>query len=231
MGKFFVAAGRFKMDWFLAAVFQAGKKLSAIEQLSGDWGLVYCHGNRLELVRPNVRKADAGLLKSLAEIKTDMALIYQQPESAGLSTGKSQPYTRYEKGLNWTFCFAGKIVRPEQLFPGWHRTPGGLSTGELLFAYVFDRFNTEQPMESLNQILAGLQDEPELAFCLMSPALVAIACHTDGRADNPARLWLGRGELVRVVGSGNADDLPGISWEAVPAIQGIFIQRQRWAVI
>ncbi|MGC8797948.1 MAG: hypothetical protein ACP5PK_04710 [candidate division WOR-3 bacterium] len=232
MGRFLIAAGRFRMEWLLAAAFREGRQLSTDEQLSGDWGLAYCHGNRLELVRADGRKAGTGVLKALLEIKTDMAVVYQQPpEAMAVLPGRSQPYSRYDRGTNWVFCYAGKISQPERLFPGWHQTPGGLIKGELLFAYVYDRFDVNAPVASLNEIVDGLGEEPELAFCLMSPELVAVACHTDGRADNPARLWLGRGELLRVVGSGAVADLPGISWELVPAQQVIFIQRQRWAVI
>ncbi|MCX7732896.1 MAG: hypothetical protein N2248_07040 [candidate division WOR-3 bacterium] len=232
MSRFFAAAGRFKMEWLLAAAFGDGARLIEDRQLSGEWGLGYCHGNRLELVRSPGRKTEPGLLKALLELKTDMAVIYQHellPEST--PAGRIPPYIRYEQGRHWMFCHAGRVTRAEALFGSWQRSSGGLTTGELLFAYVFDRFNPEQPQESLNGLLAQLAGEPELSFCLMSADVLAFVCRTDDRGDNPARLWLGRGELIRVICSGRVINLPGISWEPIPSEQVIFIRRQRWAVV
>jgi len=231
MGRFFAAAGRFKMEWLISVVFQPGKKLSSDAQIGGDWGMAYAHGNRLEILHVRSGKTEPGILKTLTEIKTDMALIYQDLSLDAPRQNRLPPYSRYEAGTSWTFCYTGKITRPELLFPNWQRTPGGLSIGELLFAYVYDRFDPNQPVESLNTVLTQLRQESELSFCLMAPEFLAIACRTDGRTDNQSRLWLGRGELLRIICSGNVQDLPDIHWEPVPAEQLIFIRRQRWAVV
>lgn len=220
------------MEWLLAATFGNGARLVEDYQLSGEWGLGYCHGNRLELVRSPGRKNEPGLLKALQELKTDMAVIYQhEPLPGSGPVGRIPPYIRCEQGRHWMFCHAGQVMRTEEILGSWQRTPGGLTIGELLFAYVFDRFNPEQPQESLNRLLNQLAGEPGLAFCLMSADVLAFVCWTDGREDNPACLWLGRGELIRVICSGRMVNLPGISWEPLPANQVIFIRRQRWAVV
>lgn len=233
MGRFFVAAGRFKTEWLISAAFQGGRILNGKERLTGKWGLVYCHGNRLEIVRSGVGKSGTVMLKTVQELKTDMALIYQEgPEEVqGMPSTRMQPFFRYHNGTNWMFCYIGKIARPERISTGWHRASGEISLGELLFIYVFDRFDSDHPVEALTAIINQLREESELAFCMMSPELLAVICRTDGRSNNPARLWLGKGEMVRVICSGKVDDLPGINWEPLPLEQVIFIRRQRWAVV
>lgn len=231
MNRFLAAAGRFKMEWLLAAGFGGGTRLVDDQQLSGEWGLGYCHGNRLELVRSPGRKSEPGLLKALLELKTDMAVIYRhEPEGESVPSGRFPPYTRYEQGKQWLFCHTGSVTTVGSDLSRWGRS-GGLSSGELLFAHVFDRFNPEAPEESLRNLGTELAREPELAFCLMTAEFLGIFCRTGNREDSPSRLWYGRGELLRVVASGRPVSLSGIFWEPVPDGQVIFIRRQRWAVV
>ncbi|GEM_PF-976188 len=233
MGRFFAAIGRFKMEWFLSAAFLQGGKIENNESPAGNWGLAYCHGNRLETVRMHHKKTESSVpnLASLKEIKTDMALAYQHHPAELLTPFQVQPLVRREKGENWAFCYAGLLNHPKKMFPNWQKIPDGVSAGELLFVFVFDHFRVDNPVESLTELWKQIPDERELAFCLLTARMMVIFCQLDTRNDNQARLWLGQGELLRVICSGSIPDLPDIVWEKLPEEHVIYIQRERWAVV
>ncbi len=233
MNRFFAAIGRFKMDWFLSAALFYGKKIEENTTELGNWGVVYCHGNRLETVRIHHKKNElpALAIRALKEAKTDMALAYQHHRNETIASSQVQPLIKREKGENWAFCCAGSLPHPKIMFPNWEKIPDNLTPGELLFVFVFDRFRVDNPVESFNEILSQMPEENDLAFCLMTAQMMVLACRLNTGGDNRATLWLGRGELLMAFCFGSPPDLPDVVWEKLPAHQVIYIKRERWAVV
>ncbi|MGQ9708573.1 MAG: hypothetical protein ACUVUR_06865 [bacterium] len=230
MPKFFAAAGRFTMDWFLSAGLMSKTKLDQGDEPRGGWGLVYCHGNRLEVVRSHRPRTEHAVFSQLVELRTDMATLYLHDEEQLLSPRLVQPFIRRESGDAWAFSYLGQIPHPEMLVSGW-RYPDGPDPGELLFMHVLDQFQKDQPVESVNAIIAQLGHEARLSFCLMSAEIMVAACGFGTIKNHAGGLWLGKGELIRVLASLPDTELPGLSWEPLTSNQVLVINRQRRAVI
>lgn len=229
MPKFFAAAGRFNMEWFLSAGVLPFKNLKDGREPASGWGVVYCHGNRLEVVRSHQSRTDNVVFGQLVDVRTDMALLYLHDQNQILSARLVQPFFRRESDGAWAFCHIGQISHPERLISQL-RYPDGPDPGEILFMHILDQFNPDKPDESLTAIFSKF-DEWEISLCLMSAENMVIFCRFGDNKSSETRLWLGKGELVRVVCSPPIVDLPGISWESLSNNQVIAISRQRRAVI
>ncbi len=229
MPKFFAAAGRFTMDWFLSSGLLPWANLKNGGEPTGGWGVVYCHGNRLEAVRSHRSRSDDTIFGQLADVRTDMALLYLHDQNQILSPRFVQPFFRREAGGAWAFCHIGQIPNSNALLSEL-RYPDSPDPGEVLFMRILDRFNPDNPDESLTSVFAP-QNEWEISLCLMSADTMVIFCRFGDNRSSQARLWFGKGELARVISSPPIVDLPGISWESLPNNQVVVINRQRQAVI
>lgn len=229
MPKIFAAAGRFSMEWFLSAGLLPTANLKDGGEPVGGWGVVYCHGNRLEAVRSDQSRTDNAVFGQLVDVRTDMALLYLHDQNQILAPRFVQPFFRRESGGAWAFCHIGQIPHPERLISEL-RYPDGPDPGEILFMHILDQFNPDKPDESLAAIFSTL-DEWEISLCLMAAETMVVFCRYGDSKSSQTRLWLGKGELVRVVCSPPIVDLPGISWEFLPNNQVIVISRHRRAVI
>ncbi|MEO0019660.1 MAG: hypothetical protein ABIK47_03345 [candidate division WOR-3 bacterium] len=229
MPKFFAAAGRFTMEWFLSAGLLPGIKLNEGGEPAGGWGVVYCYGNRLEAVRSPRSRSDNAVFGQLVEVRTDMALLYLHNQNQILSPRLVQPFFRWGSGGAWAFCHIGQIPHPERLISE-SRCPDGPDPGEILFMHILERFNPDKPAESLSAIFPE-SEEWEISLCLISADTMVTFCRFGDNRQSETRLWLGKGELLRVVSSPPIVDLPGINWESLPNNQVIVITRERRAVI
>lgn len=226
MSVFLAAAGRFKMDWLLQGVGVDGEK---VKSPSGSWGFAYCHGNRLETIRLH-RSREVEPVPPLVDLRTDMAMIYLHGDKEIISPRQVQPFFRRETRRSWAFCHIGEIVHPERLVLNG-RYPDGPDPSEVFFMSVLDHFSPDAPLESIRGFLAQLIEEPALSLCLLSPETMVVASWFAGDERSPAKLWIGKGNLVWVVTSSPPPSLPGISWSEMGNRSVVAIFRERHAVI
>ncbi len=223
MPVFFSASGKFTMDWFLSVATQSEK-----QEVAGGWGLAYCFGNRLEIIRSHHPRKESPEFSHLKEIRSDMATLYLHAANQILTPRTIQPFVRRERGQVWAFCYFGNIEHPEKLDTGG-RYPDGPDLGELLFIHILNRFNPAEPIESVLALLSELV-EPTLIFCLMSADYLVVADWCNEEREPRLSLWFGKGELLRLIATHPGPNLPGIVWEIIPHHSVLIINRERRAV-
>ncbi len=225
MATFFAAAGKFTLDWLV----NIGVQSVVPESERGGWGFVYCYGNRLEVVRP-ARNRDGGTdLAQLIDIKTDMAMLYIYSREEMANPRAFQPLYRADIGGGWAFCNIGRLRHPERLARDI-RLMTGDEPDELLFMYLIERLNPQDPVGSLNETLGQLVDESELNFALLSPDMLIFSFWSNPAGAARVKFWMGKGELLRVITSVFMPDLPGINWNELPSGSVTVIRRERLVV-
>jgi hypothetical protein len=204
MGMVFAIAGRFSTD--LAA--QVARELMAGVTGPGyeNWGMAYCYGNRLETMRTHRDSAGELATGSLAEAKTDMALLcFNEP-------GAVQPLVRRERNQAWAFACEGRVPEPEKLTTG-EGIADPHNPEERLFLHLVDKFDPDDPVGSVeSRVSQGLG---ELRFFLMNADVLVTAAGVSGEGTG-SELWLGRAQLIRVISPVQIESVPGIEWERIP---------------
>lgn len=230
MAVLLAAAGRFKMEWLLAGL---------EEKLGGNfpstiWGLAYCSGNRLEVVRSYSPRNSNVAFPQLADVRTDMAMFYLYDNKDVSAPIRVQPFVRQGDGFAWAFCQIGKIIgkisHPERLVRGGHYTESS-DPSEIFFVSLLEHFSLERPIESIEEFMGQFSEESALSFCLLSPEIMAVASWCSNNERGSAGLWLGKGELVRVVASPPPPPLSGIVWSELGNRSIIVLLRERRSVI
>lgn len=224
MPVFLAAAGKFTMDWLLSI---ANHPETA--GVDGGWGVAYCYGNRLETIRSPRSRKEGKEFSQLAELRTDMAMLYLHDTGEILTPRTVQPFVRREAGGVWAFCHIGHIEHPEKLNLG-RRYPDGPAPSEAFFMHILNQFRPEEPVESIFALLSGIPDEVALSFSLIAADFIVAASWFSEGEKVPIRLWFGKGKLVRVLATHPFENLAGVVWEVLANRSLLVINRERQAV-
>ncbi len=203
-------AGRFGIDLLV----RTAKELMGLNpgRSYDSWGLAYCYGNRLEVARSGAASPGRLEFDTLAEVKTDMAILYLNEAKTDESRGLEQPFVHGRGPRAWAFCHQGKIQHPERLRIE-NRIPDGPSSSERYFLHVLAEFDIDDPVESMVRIQSGL-DEPEQNLLLLGADVLVVSSWEQG-GDHPG-FWLGQGELLRVVSPSPVPSFKELDWEPIP---------------
>ena len=187
------------------------------------WGVAYCYGNRLEVVR-SVR-TPAGRLDfgALGEVRTDMGFICLCPE---LSREAALPLLRKERAARWAFLAHGAVGGTGRLELG-ERIPDGSSSGERLMIHLLNELDEQEPTASVERALGRLEGEPELGFHLLGADTLVVANWHEAGDSNGEELWFGSGELLRVVAPRRLVSVPEVAWEPIPNRAVVAVSRYR----
>jgi hypothetical protein len=229
MGNFLAAVGRFDPGWLVSTPLSSSDLTGGADFPLTAWGFAYCLGNRLESIRvPRVFEMPNEFAR-LAEIKTDMALFYLHEQSELAGPRLVQPFVRREAGLNWAFCHMGTIRQPERLIRPT-RAPDSSDRSELFFMHLIDHFVPGDPIDSIQSLLSHLTDEPELSFVMMSPDMMVVTHWVKDAAQESFKLWLGKGELLRIFTSFPPFEITGVDWSELANHSVTVIFRERRSV-
>ncbi len=211
----FAVAGRFDAE-LLGEVARAVVAREEETTFAG-WGLVYCYGNRLEVIRsPELR------FERLAEVRTDMALVSLTREG---EPGPDQPLSRREPDRSWGFSFAGSLSRPADLQTG-NRIPDGPSTAERFLIHLLHGYDEDAPVESVLRAQDGLPAGDDSSFMMLGTELLLVNERRPEGESSP-QLWFGRARLLRLVAPFPVPSLRDTTWEPVDVRSAFAISRFR----
>jgi hypothetical protein len=217
MGVSLVMAGRFGFNMLAEATREAAV-LADGHRFAG-WGTAYCYGTLLESVKQESKKPGELDFGCLSESKTDMALVHLTELNSGDSfprPSEQQPLVRREPERTWAFCHDGRPITPAKLRTGT-RMSDGSGMSERYFHHVLEAIDVDDPVESMTRMHAGLDDEPgQSMFLLSTDVLVVSVWDGSAEAGEPGSLWLGRGELMRVLAPMPLRSLDQFRWERIP---------------
>ncbi|MGQ9678180.1 MAG: hypothetical protein ACUVUD_02735 [bacterium] len=214
MGKLLAAAGRFDVHWLISTAL-SGSNLTAKKSVPATiWGLSYCYGNQLGVLRVNRPRDAEKELARLTEIKTDMVIFYLHDNNEVLSPRLVQPFVHRGVDSNWAFCHISAVRGPE-LLSDTNRSAEGGGSGEYFFRHLLDHFNPNQPIESVQTILSQISGEPDLSFAMMSPEMLVVTHWKIESEVTRSKLFLGKCELLRIFTNFPPMEIPGVEWNEV----------------
>jgi hypothetical protein len=217
------AAGKFGVDLLTNAALQMtrGESRRKLE----SWGMAYCYGNRLEAVKVGLEAGERPGFDRLSDVRTDMAMLALGLPGEG-EAGLVQPLLRKERKQMWAFCLNGTVSNPVSLDVGRLR-PEGESPAEWLFLHVLNRFNAEDPVESVRTALEAMEVESELDFLLLNADMLVVARWAGSSLQGEGEIWLGQGPLLRIVAPTPLRELERVEWVKMPDRSVAVISRLR----
>lgn len=230
MGRVLAAAGRFDANWLISTALSCSNLTGGKGVPVTAWGVSYCYGNQLETLRVHRPREVEKEVARLAEIRTDMLIFYLHDQHEILSSYVVQPLVRRKGDLNWAFCRIGRLEHFEPLFQTT-LYPEAVDPSELFFVQLLDHFTRDQPIESVQTILSQISDGPDLSFAMMCPEMLVVAhWTTEGDADE-LKLFLGKGELLRIFTTFPRMEIPGVEWTEVANHSVTVMFRKRRVVV
>lgn len=230
MGRVLAAAGKFDANWLISTALSCSNLTGGKGVPVTAWGVSYCHGNQLETLRVHRPPETEKEIARLAEITTDMLIFYLHDQHEMLSSYVVQPLVRRKADINWAFCRIGALRHLEPLFQTTCY-PEALDPSELFFMQVLDRFTRDQPIESVQTLLSQISDGPELSFAMMCPEMLVVTHWITGSDVDELKLFLGKGELLRIFTTFSRMEIPGVEWIEVANHSVTVIFRKRRAVV
>jgi hypothetical protein len=228
MGEALALAGRFGIGLLTAAL----EELVATGPAGryGGWGIAYCYGTLLEVVRSDrpAPGAEGGFdFSGLNDIKTDLAIARLTDKAEVPAYNRDlQPYLRREAPRPQAFCAPARLRNPRALDAG-HRITDGADPDERFFLHVLHSFDEGDPLGSVTAMHERLAGEPDQRFMLLNTRLLAVSTWQEPGDGRPP-LWLGRSDLVRALAPTRLEALGEMSWEPVAARSVMVFTRQRY---
>jgi predicted glutamine amidotransferase len=211
-------AGRFRMSQLLEAV---RAQVGADAELGG-WGIAYCYGNRLEVIRSAERCDRDPAFHQLTELRTDMLLLVPD-NRPGLPPREVQPFSRRESGHSWAFAHAGTVVHPEELDMG-SRLPDSGHPSEKYFLHLMARLDAQDPVVAMTAALNEMRGDGGLSCCLLNSEFMVVASWAG--LQQPG-LWQGRGEMVLYVCTHPLRMIQDVAWEPLDPRSVLAVGRAR----